>query len=365
MAKILVIEDQDSIRTNLLELLDVQGYSVMGAENGLVGLQLAREFLPDVVVCDIIMPELDGYGVLHELRQDPLTATIPFIFLTAKADKSDLRQGMNLGADDYLPKPFTHHELLEAVATRLGKYAQVSAHFEQKLEELRSNIAASLPHEFLTPLTVILAASEILALHSETLKPGEVPEIAERIHSSADRLHRLIKNFLLYTRLEMAATDPVKAESLRSYGSSDARAVITDAALRAAQQAGRTADLHLELNDATVQVGPTHLNKIIEELLDNAFRYSRAGTPVRVGCHTDDAHVFTLSLMDQGLGMTREQIARVGAYMQFDREQHEQQGQGLGLTIVKRLAELHGGELTIESAPGLYTRVHVILPEQS
>src|SRR5512147_1136107 len=102
MNKVLVIEDQDSIRANVLELLDAEGYSVRGAENGRVGIQVAREFLPDVIVSDIIMPEQDGYGVLQELRQDPATATISFIFLTAKADKSEWRQGMNLGADDYL-----------------------------------------------------------------------------------------------------------------------------------------------------------------------------------------------------------------------------------------------------------------------
>jgi len=362
MAKILVIEDQDSIRTNLLELLDAEGYSVMGAENGRVGVQLAREFLPDVIVCDIIMPELDGHGVLLELRQDPATSTIPFIFLTARADKSDLRQGMNLGADDYLTKPFTQRELLDAISVRLRKHTQVSAQFERKLEELRNNITASLPHEFLTPLTVILSASEILALHSDMLEPAEIPEFAERIHTSAERLHRLIRNFLLYARLELAALDPVKAEVLRGHNTSDAYTVIADVALRLARQADRTADLHLELDNVTVQMEPTHLSKITEELLDNAFRYSMAGTPVRIGCHTDGARVLTVSIMDRGRGITREQIARVGAYMQFEREQYEQQGQGLGLSITKRLAELHGGELEIESVPGLKTTVRVVLP---
>ena len=363
--KILVIEDQDSIRTNILELLDAEGYEVMGAENGRVGVQLAREFLPDVIVSDIIMPELDGYGVLLELRQDPATATIPLIFLTAKADKSDLRQGMNLGADDYLVKPFTQRELLEAISARLGKHSQVNAHFEQKLDELRNNITASLPHEFLTPLTVILSAAEILTLHSDKLTAAEIPEFAERIRTSAQRLLRLIRNFLLYSQLELAAYDPTKAKFLRGLRVSDVRAVIVDVAVRLAQQADRTSDLQLELQDATVPIEPSHLGKIVEELLNNAFRYSSPGSPVRVQCATEDERVLVLSVMDRGRGMTRAQIAQVGAYMQFEREQYEQQGQGLGLTIAKRLAELHGGELTIESVPGLKTTVRVVLPQQS
>jgi len=362
MTKILVIEDEEFVRANLLELLDAESFSVMGAANGLAGVQLAREYVPDLVVCDIVLPELDGYGVLSALRQNALTAAIPFIFLTAKSDRSQVRQGMSLGADDYLTKPFTHKELLEAIATRLEKRAQARAHFDKELEELRSNIAASLPHEFLTPLTVITAASEILVRHSDKLEPGEVPEIAERIHSSAERLHRLIKNFLLYTRLELAARDPAQADLLRGYGTSEASAAIADVALRAAQRAGRAADLHLELGTGIVRMEQRHLIKIAEELLDNAFKYSHVGTPVHVSCRTDDVRIVTLSVIDQGRGMTTEQIARVGAYMQFDREQHEQQGQGLGLAIVKRLTELHGGELSIESVPGQRTSVRVVLP---
>jgi len=362
MTKILVIEDQDGIRTNLLELLDAQLYSVMGAENGRVGVQLAREFLPDVIICDIVMPELDGYGVLNELRQDPTTSAIPFIFLTARADRADLRQGMDLGADDYVVKPFTHAEILGAVATRLARHHQVTEHLEDKLEELRSNIAASLPHEFLTPLTVIMAAAEILVLHSETLAPGDVPEIGERIRSSAERLHRLFKNFLLYTRLEMADTDPAKAAALRGYGTSETRMVIEQVALRGAKRAGRAADLYLGLCDAVVPIEPAHLSKTVEELVDNAFKYSVPGTPVHVASRVDGGRVFTLSIADEGRGMTPEQIARVGAYMQFDRAEHEQQGEGLGLTIAKRLAKLYDGELTIESSLGQQTTVHVVLP---
>jgi two-component system sensor histidine kinase/response regulator len=362
MARILVIEDDHAVRSNLLEILDAEGFSVMGAENGRVGVQLAHDYLPDLVICDIMMPGLDGYGVLTELRQGPTTAAIPFIFLTARGAKSDLRQGMELGADDYLVKPFTLEEVLRAVSVRLEKRAQVGTLYQQKLDELRNNIAASLPHEFLTPLTVILAASDILVRHPENLEPGEVPVIGERIQSSAQRLHRLIKNFLLYTRLELAATDPAKAEALRGYSLCDARTVIGEAALRVAEQAGRAMDSRMDVVDATLALSAANLAKIVEELLDNAFKFSQSGSEVSVSGYVDAPHVFTLSVKDNGRGMTPEQIARVGAYAQFDREQYEQQGQGLGLAIVKRLAELHGGELSIQSVPGRQTTVHVALP---
>lgn len=121
MKKILVIEDEAQSRDIFLECLEAEGFDILCAENGRVGVQIVKEKLPDLVICDIMMPELDGYGVLTTLRQDPVTAIIPFIFLTAKATKTSLRQGMELGADDYLTKPSTVEELMGAIAAQMEK----------------------------------------------------------------------------------------------------------------------------------------------------------------------------------------------------------------------------------------------------
>jgi DNA-binding response OmpR family regulator len=121
--KILLIEDNPDVRENTSEILALANYTVLTAANGKIGVELAQQEKPDLIICDIMMPELDGYGVLHILGKKPETATIPFIFLTAKTEKSDLRKGMNLGADDYLTKPFDDTELLNAIETRLRKSA--------------------------------------------------------------------------------------------------------------------------------------------------------------------------------------------------------------------------------------------------
>jgi signal transduction histidine kinase/CheY-like chemotaxis protein len=134
MTKILLIEDTDSLRELIIKILECFDYQAIAAANGKVGVQLAEEHLPDIILCDIMMPEMDGYEVLTALRQKPETAIIPFIFLSAKADKSDIRQGMNLGADDYLTKPFTTEELKEAIAVRLEKQA-ARKQTEEKLRE--------------------------------------------------------------------------------------------------------------------------------------------------------------------------------------------------------------------------------------
>jgi len=124
--KVLVIEDEPSIRNNIMLMLKVERYSAVGAENGRVGLELARSDPPDLILCDVMMPDMDGFAVLEALRAEPRFAEIPFIFLTALDDRSSTRRGMNLGADDYLPKPFTRSELLEAVNSRLKKFESLT-----------------------------------------------------------------------------------------------------------------------------------------------------------------------------------------------------------------------------------------------
>ncbi len=134
MKKILVIEDEPTVRANILELLEAEDFDAVGAENGFIGAMWAQENLPDLIICDVMMPEVDGYEVLSALRQVPSTAVIPFIFLTAMADKADIRQGMDLGADDYLTKPFTRAELLGAIASRFNKQAVVMQQFKTERE---------------------------------------------------------------------------------------------------------------------------------------------------------------------------------------------------------------------------------------
>lgn len=126
MTKILVLEDDESVRLPLVDLLEANGYEVIAAPDGRQGIEMAREEAPDLVISDIMMPEVDGYGVFEALQSDPDTAVIPFIFLTAKTDPADVREGLGLGADDYLTKPFQPKDLLESIRVRLEKYARIS-----------------------------------------------------------------------------------------------------------------------------------------------------------------------------------------------------------------------------------------------
>jgi DNA-binding NarL/FixJ family response regulator len=153
MKKILIIEDEPEMRRNLATILRLEAYQPVAAENGRVGVELARLEKPDLILCDVMMPEFDGYSVLQALRTDANTALIPFIFLTAKGEKDDLRSGMNLGADDYLTKPVAKVELLEAIEARLLRSDELAR------REFKADFSS---HESLLKLGLRPRAAEVL-----------------------------------------------------------------------------------------------------------------------------------------------------------------------------------------------------------
>lgn len=360
--KILVIEDEYALRQDILELLNFEGYSAVGAENGLVGLHLAYEYLPDLIICDITMPGLNGYGVLERIRSNPLTVTMPFIFLTAHVDRVDQRLGMDKGADDYLTKPFALEELLASVEARLAKAEVQAAITNRELDNLRDNIILSLPHELRTPLTVILGFSDILSLDSQRMDSNTIAEMALHIKKAAFRLHNLVENYVSYAQIQVNASNPQHVEKLRTYVTTSPKVHIEHQAMLEATEFGRCDDLMLRVEAApALQVMEDYVLKIVSELVDNAFKFSSSQTMVCVEGFISEG-VYHLRVTNQGRGMSPKQIADVGAYMQFDRQDFEQQGSGLGLIIAKRLAEMHNGTLTIESTPGKEITVEVTLP---
>lgn len=361
MARILVVEDETTILENIIETLELEHYKVMGAPNGRVGVEVALREHPDLILCDIAMPELDGYGVLLELRGHAATALTPLIFLTAHADRASMRQGFELGADDYLTKPFSHDELLRAVKTQLEKLEIARRQRENELDMLRDTIIAALPHELRTPLSGIIGCADFLILDHESIDRDQMKNIAEIIMRSGNRLQRVLENYLVYSQITAFASDPQRIAKLREEVCDYTGPLLMDAVVSLAQTAERPDDLTQAIEDIPVAMSPDNLSRIGYELVDNAFKFSNKGTPVEVTAQADGDH-YWLRVSDQGRGMTANQISRIGAYNQFNRSFYEQQGLGLGLVIAKRTTEIYGGTFTIESQPDVGTTVTVKLP---
>jgi signal transduction histidine kinase len=362
MKKILVIDDEEWLRDMVQLALRQKGFEVAQAENGALGIDLARKELPDLILCDVNMERVDGYLTLSALRSKPATAAIPFILMTGLADHDGMRHGMELGADDYLPKPFTLEALYAAVDARLKKAQTLRQAAEKNLADLRANISLMLPHEMRTPLNGILAYGEILSSEADSLPAKEVAEMGQVIYDSGKRLERLIENFLIYAQIEVLSADSEKLNALRAEATSFPAQLIAEHVEAQARLAGRKADLLVDVADSPVGISADYLARIVDELAQNAFKFSPPGTvvSVRLAATPEGA---SLAITDHGRGFTPEQIGQIGAYVQFDRKMHEQQGLGLGLIIAKRLTELHGGALIIQSEPGAATTVTVRLPQ--
>jgi two-component system, sensor histidine kinase and response regulator len=360
MTKILVIEDEPHLLDGILSILKIENFEVIGAANGRIGVDMALEHEPDLIVSDIMMPVMDGYSVLIALRSDSRTVTIPFIFLTAKAERIHVRRGMTLGANDYLTKPFTQDELLDTINARLEEQKIIAEQQETKLEGLRTAVIRILPHELRTPLVSVLGFGELIRDNANQLSTEQISDMAGLIVKGGERLHRLVENYLLYANIEALESNPDKADAYRQNVIDDTEMLISRAALEQVDIAEREGDLVLEINDCRVMISEDGLCKIVEELTSNSFKFSEPGTTVKVTTTVNNG-MFELCVKDSGHGMTKEEEKQISAFMQFGRGVHEQQGPGLGLIIVKRLAELFGGKLKIESKPNEGTQMCVRL----
>lgn len=361
MQRILVIEDDDSVRDNLVELLEAEGFDVHSAENGTVGVQLAWESHPDLIVCDILMPGLDGYGVRATLSRDQGSLSTPFIFLTAKTERADWRRGMELGADDYITKPFTRDELLQAIRTRLEKHQAVANLMYSKLERLRSSVTGSFPNELLQPLSLILSQSEILLQTSISLSPGQARPAVLEIQAAAQHLLRSIQNYLLFIELEQILGEEGKRQAAQEDRVLEAGEVVREVGKQKARLENRLLEISIQDGQEKAHISEAFLQVIIEELLDNAFKFSPQGSQVILRMLNDITQAkLILEVEDAGRGMTRE-MADTLSSARVHPEDGEHHGQGLGLVLVEHIVRLYAGVLEIQSAPSKGTLVRVIL----
>ncbi len=358
MKKILIIDDAEFILESTSTLLRFEGYDIYTASDGESGISEVFNVKPDLILCDISMPKVDGYGVLERVRSHPETSTIPFIFLTAFTEKSNMRQGMEKGADDFLVKPYTRDELIAAIDAQWNKHHLIEKQVQEKVEEVGRNVTYALPHEFRTVLNEVIGSAKYLNTSAEDIQPDEIRELSSDIISSSNRLMKITENFLIYIRIEQFAASALKRKQLRSYITAEPAAMIEDIAQLKAQKYGRNSDLEIngKAEQISVEISTENFHKLIDELLDNAFRFSNSGTKVIVEMWKDNSQ-FYVRIKDHGRGMAKSQINNIAALAQFERSIYEQQGVGLGLVISKRIAELHDGIFAIDSEENKGTAV--------
>lgn len=355
MEKILVIEDEEHVRTSICDLLSGVGYSVLEAPNGRAGLGLVNSSYPDLIISDIMMPEMDGIAVLEEVQKNPLTSTIPFIFLTAKVSLSDMRVGMNLGADDYITKPFRLSDLLKAINTRLEKKRKL----DEKIKNITDNITKYIPHELRTPLVSIAGFSDIILNDFELLKPEEIITMVGRIKNGSLRLHATIEKFLTFLETELIAKNPEFRLQCYNTVLKNPGDAIKTSALAFVAESERKDDLKiLKICNTPVHMTSFFMDLIVNGLVENALKFSEPGSSINISSFCEDK-TFRLEVEDSGIGMTRSQIISLAPFTQFNRDFAQQNGNGLGLASIKNILDICGGSMDIESRPGEFTKVSV------
>lgn len=350
---ILVIDDDEDILAAFRMALEHEGYQVVTSVSGQDGVKQARRYLPDLILCDVNMPGMDGRSVLESLRLDTQLRDRQIVLMTGDPDAVTQRRGMELGADDFLLKPFSHKELFRCIDARL-KRAQVHSRVEDHiLANLRAALSATLPHEVFTPLAGMLGLVEVLRGEYDQLQPQEVQQIISDIERSGQRLHRALKNFLSIVELQ---TSKGGAEpDIRLVAQDTLQQVIQAAARKAATRHDRVRDMSIRCDDCALAGAEADVAVIVEELVENACSFSCSGSPIEVQLSTHGV----LTVTDSGRGMTPAQARHVAAFRQFDRDKHEQQGLGLGLAIVKELAHKCDARISIDSQPGNGTQITV------
>jgi signal transduction histidine kinase len=390
-ATILVVDDQPQNRELLEAYLTAAGYRVRLASNGREALAAVAAARPDVVLLDVLMPEVDGYEVCRQLKAHPETAFIPVVILTALQDVEHRLHGIETGADEFLTKPFNHVELLTRVRSLLRakalhdeilatnrqleeRVAERTAALEGALRDLRetdrlkTEFLANISHELLTPLTPI--KGYLPALLQEVFGPLtlEQRQTLEIVARSVDRLHGLIENLLTFMRWE-AGHAPVRLDTM-------ALEAVVGLGVEITRQAAREKGVELG-TDIAPDLPPIRgdlnaLTAALRQVLDNAVKFTPEGGQVilrmrRTAARNGQSAGVELAVEDTGVGIPPEALPRIfDKFYQADASATRQHGgTGLGLAIVKRILDAHGAAIAVDSRAGRGTRVRMQFPAAS
>ncbi len=360
---ILIVEDHKPLRTALRAVLEAEGYRVHPVSNGSEALESMGDQQPDLIVSDVLMPKMDGYDFYRAVRARQEWVSIPFIFLTVKASHDDVLKGKALGADDYLIKPLDPEELLVTIEAQLGRADAVHAAVATEFEELKEELVTVLGHELRTPLTYIRCYTD-LALES-TSSQGEDAEVYwSGVQQGADRLARLAEDVALLAQLGTdQALENLRTKMVVCRDLGDMLDIVVRQHEKLAEEQGIALRAEVSQDLPAVRLHVPFFVDALSRLVNNAIKFSDGeGKRVIVRGRRAGAAV-EVAVVDEGVGIPLEEIDHLfERFHQIGREEMEQQGLGLGLTIAQRLIEMHDGEITVESTPGEGSTFVIRLP---
>ncbi len=357
---ILVVDDHQLLLEAIRDLLLADGYEVGTAANGLEALDCIQGRTPDLILSDINMPQMNGYDLYQKVRENPSWVRIPFIFLTARGERTDVLRGKALGAEDYFVKPFDSEDLLTTIKSRLERAQAIQQAADTEFEQLKKDILNVLSHELRTPLTYISGytdlALEVALEDANSLTPEELQEFLLGIKRGSDRLTKLVKDMLLVVEVDTGRA----ADEFRLFSSIRPNLeVLLRHVVLSFVPAAKVAGVTLEYNCAgelpSARVHEEFLSNALGRIIENAIKFSRGPNKhVKVEARAVPNWI-EIAVTDQGVGLSPDALKNIFVFkrfQQFGRDVMEQQGAGLGMFIAHTLIKLHGGDITVVSQLG-------------
>ncbi|MCS6827044.1 MAG: hybrid sensor histidine kinase/response regulator [Caldilinea sp.] len=340
------MEDDADLNVALTEMLQFYGYQVTGVYNGREALDMLHRFVPDVIICDIAMPVMDGYTFLQRLRNDPELRLLPVIFLTAYGAAENRRRAKAIGVEDYLTKPVDPKDLVASIENALQRRQLIEAEIERNMEQLRSQIVGLLQHEFRNPLTFILGYAELLAASDDSIAAEELRMVAQAILEGGRRLQHLIENFLLMAELQSLSGAPQHVEPIDPYTLwNDVFREFADCS----QLKLPEAESNPQEIDAIINGDVRLLSEALRRLHEYAQRVCKSGSD---GSGTVESGV-TYNAPYIGFYFRCNHAEMLTPPLHEDAEAIKQAwineiDTDLSLTIARSVARLHGGRLTVD-----------------
>ncbi len=368
---ILIVDDIPKNLQVLSSILNTEGYQIAFASGGNQALSVVDNTLPDLILLDIMMPDMDGFEVCERLKSNPATASIPVIFLSGKVETEDIVKGFRLGAVDYVTKPFNAIELLSRVKNHLDlkfskdaiiSYNRQLTEYQQELEQViasKDKFFSIIAHDLRGPFSGFIGLSELLVDEYKNLAPEDISSIAESMHKAAKKLFEFLENLLEWSRSQMGKIEfrPSKLD-------------LFDAIDRAFSVLSFTADnkqislINNTEKNVFIEADNNMLNTILRNLISNGIKFTKPGGFVKIYTEMNSSDFVTIKVEDNGIGMTEDAIEKV---FRIDSKYstpgtNSESGSGLGLVLCRELVEKHNGKISVESQKSVGTIFSFTLP---